>query len=75
MSQTDKIERLTTATTQQAFSSQGAAAQYIGINTRPDICAAVHLIAPGNAPTKPEEYKSLAKSIKFLHETKTQGLK
>ena len=74
MSQTDKVDRLTIATTQKAFSSQRAAAQYIGVNTRPDICAAVQLIAPGNAPTTPAEFKSLSKSIKFLQETKDQGL-
>ena len=48
--------------------------QYIGVNVRPDVCAPVQLIAPGNKPTSPEEYKSLQKTTKYLQKTKEQGL-
>ena len=72
--QQDKIEKLTIAKTQKEFSSMRALAQYIGVNTRPDICAPIQLIAPGNKQTTTAEFKSLTKTTNFLTKTKNQGL-
>lgn len=51
-----------------------ALAQYVGLNKRPDICEPIQLIVPGNKQTTTAEFKSLAKTTKFLTTTKTQGL-
>lgn len=68
--QTEEIDRLETATNQKEFSSQRAFSQYIGVNIRPDVYAPVQLIAPGNTPTRSDDWKSLEKSIKFIKSTK-----
>lgn len=46
--QEDKIAKLKVPTAQKAFASVRAMCQYIGVNARPDICAPVQLVAPGN---------------------------
>lgn len=43
-------------------------------HTRPDLCAQIKLISPGNKPTTAIEYKSLSKLIRYLKETKDHGL-
>lgn len=72
--QTEKIMKLKPATTDKEFASQRALAQYIGVNVRPDTCAPIQLIAPGNAPTTKSEFKTLKKATAFLKDTKEQGL-
>lgn len=47
MDQRDKIYKLTVPATKKEFTSKKAMAQYVGVRCRPDICAAVQLIAPG----------------------------
>ena len=74
MKQEDKIDRLIISSTEKEFTSQRAAAQYIGVNTRPDIATPFQLLAPGNQPTTPAQFKSLTKAITFLKSTKGQGL-
>lgn len=55
------------------MSSRGLA-QYVGINVRPDVCAPIQLIAPGNAPPSRAEKKLLEKLINSLTEIIYQGL-
>ena len=75
ITQCDKIRKLDDKIEgEKQFISQRALAQYIGVNVRPDICAPVQLITPGNAPPSNNDYKSLMKTIKFLKATTSQGL-
>lgn len=46
--QSDKIQKLKTPDSQKSFASIRAMSQYIGVSTRPEICALVQLISPGN---------------------------
>lgn len=74
ITQEDKIYRIRTPTSQAELASQRALAQYVGVNTRPDVCAAIQLVAPGSKPPTPAEFKSFAKTVKFMQQTKPQGL-
>ena len=75
ITQKDKIRKLDDKIEgEKQFISQRSLAQYIGVNVRPDICAPVQLITPGNAPPSSSDYKSLMKTIKFLKATASQGL-
>lgn len=49
-----KIAKLTSPETQKYFAIEMALVQYIGVNCRQNICAAVQLIAPGSEPTTEE---------------------
>lgn len=49
-------------------------AQYIGVNTRPDVTASIQLVAPGNEPTSPTEYKVLNKKIAHMKSSIDTGL-
>lgn len=75
ISQTAKIEKLNEVNDEKDFISKRALAQYIGVCTRPDICANVQLIAPGTNPVSDDDYKTLNSTIKHLHNTKHIGLK
>ena len=75
MTQEEKIDKVKHPTTEEEFASQRALAQYIGVCSRPDICAAVQLLAPGSEPTTPAEMKQFSKAVKHLHDTSTIGLK
>ena len=72
--QKEKILRLKHPTNQSEFTSNRALAQYIGVCVRPDLCAAIQLLAPGKEPTTPTEMKQLTKTINRLHETSDTGL-
>lgn len=74
ISQPDKISNLKAASNQAEFASIRALAQYIGVNSRPDLCAPVQLIAPGGEPASKGEYKMLDKAVNFAKETIMQGL-
>lgn len=74
IAQPDEITDLVITTDQKVFAGQRASAQYVGVNTRPEICAAVQIIARGNSPTIKKEYKYLNKDITFLQDTGTKGL-
>lgn len=63
ISQPGNITNLMQTMDQKIFSSQRASDQYVGVNTNPDVCAAVQIIAPGNKPTTNEEYKYLNNAI------------
>lgn len=71
---TDKIEKLKVAETPTQFASQRAATQYVFVNSRPEVCANVQLIAPGKDPLANPEYKSFKKFVSHLQETKDEGL-
>lgn len=68
--QNDKVDNLEKAETPNTFPNQRAVTQYIGVNSRPDICASVKLIAPERYPTTIPEYKSFSKILKFLRSSK-----
>lgn len=72
--QTDKIRKLTSEGTQKELAPQRELAQYVGVNSRPDIGAKVQLIAPGNLLISEEEFQKLAKSTAFLHKAEKQAL-
>lgn len=59
MTQKDDVAELIVPTDQKAFTSQRELAKYIGVNSRAEICANVHLVAPGSNPTSKDEYKCL----------------
>ena len=48
ITQSDKVDKLVDPTTSVEYASHRALAQYVGVNTRPDICAPVQLLAPGS---------------------------
>lgn len=52
--QVDNINKLTIASTQVEFASQGAPAQYVSVNTRPEVCSPTQLIEPVNQPMTSE---------------------
>lgn len=74
MTEQKKILKLVTPTTKEAFRSQRALTQYIAMNCRPDICATLQLIAPGNARIENRQFKSLKKSITNMKDTSGVGL-
>lgn len=59
MYQTEKVYKQQVPWKLEEFASQRSLAQYICVNTRPDICAAVQLIAPGSEPTSEKEMNDL----------------
>lgn len=75
LTQEAKIQKLNIPTDEKAFISHRALAQYIGVSVRPDVCAPVQLVAPGNQPITKPEYSQLTRSIKFLKSTARTGLK
>lgn len=74
ITQGGKIDKVKKATTEQPFASQRTLDQYIGDNVRPEICAAVQPIAPGNEPTTARDFKSLKKATLFIQGKIDQGL-
>lgn len=73
MEKSDKVQNLEITESQKEFTSQRAMARYIGVNSRPDICATVQLIAPRSDPTSQIEFKLLEKVIKRLRDTSDIG--
>lgn len=72
--QTDKIEGMKGPHDQKSFDSQRALSQYIGVCTRPDVCANVQLISKGAEPSTSEEHGILSRTIRHLQNTKDMGL-
>lgn len=72
--QSDKIDALSIPMTQKEFASERAAAQYVGVNTRPDICANVQLLPPGQEQTTPDELKQFKTIVNYLKATRRQKL-
>lgn len=72
--QEDKIEAMTDPIDEKSFISVRASAQYIGVNTRPDACANVQLLAPGTEEITKTEFKTLKRTLDHLRETKEDGL-
>lgn len=73
LDQNDKIEGLDVPKTPKEFCSKRAMCQYIAVNTRPDACATIQLIAPGSEDTTGQEFKILEKTIGHLKDTKRVG--
>lgn len=65
MEKCNKIAKLRTSITQKDFSSKSAMEQYVGVNSRPDICSTVQLISPGAEPTSLTEFKIMNKVVKI----------
>lgn len=57
MNQADKVAQLQTPECQKAFTSQRAVAQYVDVNSRPDICAKVPLVGHGGDLIAKKELK------------------
>lgn len=74
VTQEDKIARLKHADTIPEFISARELAQYIGMKTRPDVCAPIKLIAPGNTPPPNKEIRLLKNITTFMKDTCDQGL-
>lgn len=74
MDQEEKVTRLTVPTNEKDFASKREMAQYIGVNCRPDICAAIQLIAPGGESLKNSEYATIRKVIDHLQSDPPFGL-
>lgn len=70
----DNFSRIRIPNTQAELSSQREMDQYVGFKKRPEVCAAIQLVAPGNNTSTPADYKSFAKTTKFLQQTKQQGI-
>lgn len=47
MDQPEKIDKITVPANENVIASKRAMEKYVGVNFRPDICAAVQMIAPG----------------------------
>lgn len=73
--QEDKIKYLTVTQTQKKFAITRANVQYVGVMTRPDICASTQLKAPGSEPSTQPELKIVANTIKTHQSTAGIGLK
>lgn len=69
MTHGDKIAERLTPVDQKDFTSHRVLSQYIGVDSRLDVCANVQLAAPGTDPTTKAEYNALNKTIKHLHTT------
>lgn len=74
MDQRKKISRISHPTTYNAFASKRVMAQYVGVNCRPDVCAAVQLIAPGGDRVTKEEYLTMNRVIIHLKSYPRFGL-
>lgn len=74
MTQKEKINKLETPRTEERFKSQRTPGQYIGVNCRPDICAAVQPIAPGHQAICDAQFKSLRKVVDHLNDTGDVGI-
>lgn len=75
ITQSDKRSKLKPPTTREEFVSNRALAQYIGCCTRPDICAAVQLLASATDDPSEKNYTSLQKIIKHCNNTTKSGLR
>lgn len=74
ITQTDKIQSIKEVTTPEEFKSTRAALQYIGTCSRPDICAAVQLLACNADNPSQEDIKALNKVIRWCKETASVGI-
>lgn len=74
VSQTYNIQKLIIPDSQKTVASVRSMCQYIGVNSRPDVCEPLQLIGPCNEPTSKAEFKLLEKVIKHLRETKDRGI-
>jgi len=73
--QKEKLEALSPVTTNKNFHSARAKIQYVGVMTRPDLCAETQLLANGIDDPSKEDLKRLNKLIKYCKKTKDIGLK
>lgn len=68
MDQTDTFHKLEIPTTQSALASKRAAAQYVGVTSRPDICDTIQLIASERIDASQEEYKLINKPLYYYEQ-------
>lgn len=73
--QFDKLKNLKVPKDQTEFVSERAKVQYIGISTRPDLCAATQLLATAALDPKKEDYKKMKNIIERAKQTSSVGLK
>lgn len=74
LDQSDKLEKVSIPETQSDLVSVRAQIQYVGCCTRPDLCAAVQLLASAVTSPVPETYKTMEKVVDRCHETAKLGL-
>lgn len=74
ITQKKKITKLNIPRTEEGFKSQRGLAQYIGVKCRPNVCAAVQLIAPGREAIDEAQLTSLREAIRHLKNTSEVGL-
>ncbi len=72
--QKEKLQDLTNATTPTEFHSTRAKLQYIGVMSRPDICAQTQLLSNGTSDPSNEDYKKLNKIVEWCNKTSNIGL-
>jgi len=69
LNQEEKLKKLIIPTTQTEFISERASVQYIGVCTRPDLCAASQLLASAAANPKKEDFIKMKKLIERCRST------
>lgn len=74
MTQKSNIDALKEPRDDKYFVSLRASAQYIGVNTLPDVCSNVKLIGPGNNPITSAEKRTLSKTLAHMIEITGDGL-
>ena len=75
MDQSAKLENIKTPENRDDLVSARAQIQYIASSTRPDLCAAVQLMASEVSEPKSATFKKMEDIIKRCYETKDIGLK
>lgn len=74
MTQKSKIGALKGPREENIFLGVRDSVQNIGVNSRPDVCANVKFIAPGNNPIKNAEKRTLSKTLAHMRESIADGL-
>lgn len=69
LDQREKVDKLVAPRDQKRFASMKALAQYVGVNTCPDICAPTQIIAHGSEDSTTDEFKTLSIVISTLKDT------
>lgn len=72
--QEEKVKRIALTDMEELFVSNRELAKYVGLNFRPDVCASVNTISPGNDLTNQQHIKQFRKITTFIKETADQGL-
>lgn len=73
ISQTEKLWKLCVPSTRDELVCTRAQIQCIGTCTRPDLCAAVQLLASSVDKTAPQKFKEIRKFVEWCHTSATVG--